>query len=89
MSTIKPMNVETVNKMVESCKGVVTVEEHNVMGGLGSAIAEVISKSCKPIEFVGAKDCFGCSAHNYAELLEYQGLTVENIVKAVEAVLGQ
>ncbi|MCI8417116.1 MAG: transketolase family protein [Lachnospiraceae bacterium] len=85
-ATIKPMNTEAVNKLVEGCKGVVTAEEHNVMGGLGSAIAEAISKSCKPIEFVGAKDTFGCSGHNYKELLEYQGLTVENIVKAIEKI---
>lgn len=83
-ATIKPMNTEAVNRLVEGCRGVVTAEEHNVMGGLGSAIAEAISKSCKPIEFVGARDTFGCSGHSYREVLEYQGLTVESVKKAIE-----
>ncbi|ONI39969.1 transketolase [Candidatus Epulonipiscium fishelsonii] len=83
ISTIKPMNSEKIADMVKDCKGVVTVEEHSVIGGLGGAIAEALCKSCKPIEFVGVKDKFGCSAHNHTELLEYFGLTKENIVKAI------
>lgn len=84
--TIKPMNEEAIRKLVEGAKGVVTVEEHNVVGGLGGAIAEVLRKSCKPIEFVGAQDHFGCSGHNYAELLEYQGLTVKHIMEAIKKI---
>ncbi len=85
-STIKPMNKEAVIDLVKDCKGVVTCEEHNVVGGLGSAIAETICKTGKPIEFVGAEDHFGCSAHNYDELLKYQGLTPERIVEAIETI---
>lgn len=83
MPTIKPINGQSVKSLVEDAKGVVTVEEHSIVGGLGGAIAEILCKSCKPIEFVGAQDCFGCSAHNYNELLEYQGLTVERIAEAI------
>jgi len=83
VSTIKPINAEVINKLVEGCKGVVTAEEHSVIGGLGGAIAEALCKACKPIEFVGVNDTFGCSAHNYKDVLKYHGLTKEHIVEAV------
>lgn len=83
VSTIKPINAEAINKLVEGCKGVVTAEEHSVIGGLGGAIAEALCKACKPIEFVGVNDTFGCSAHNYEDVLKYHGLTKEHIVGAV------
>ena len=84
VSTIKPMKKEVILDMVKGCKAVVTVEEHSIVGGLGSAIAEVLCKECKPIEFVGVNDTFGSSAHNYKDVLTYYGLTKENIVKAIE-----
>jgi len=83
VSSIKPMNEEAIIALASDGKGVVTAEEHNVKGGLGSAIAEVLCKSCKPIEFVGVQDTFGCSAHNYDELLKHYGLTAEAIMEAV------
>lgn len=84
VSTIKPLNQEAVIQLVKDAKAVVTAEEHNVAGGMGSAIAEAICKECKPIEFVGIYDTFGCSAHNYADVLHYHGLTKERIVEAIE-----
>ncbi len=86
VSTIKPLNKEMVNELVKDCKGVVTAEEHSVIGGLGGAIAEALSKSGKPIEFVGANDAFGSSAHSYNEILEYMGLTKEHIAEAIKSV---
>lgn len=86
VSTIKPMNFEAVNKLAMGFKGVVTAEEHNVRGGMGSAIAEALSKSRLPIEFVGVNDTFGCSAHSYEEVLQYVGLTKEHIIEAIEAI---
>ncbi|MDF2594466.1 MAG: transketolase subunit [Clostridia bacterium] len=86
VSTIKPLNKEFIIKEAKECKGVVTAEEHSVIGGLGSAVAEALCKACKPIEFVGVNDTFGCSAHNYAELLEYHGLTAAHIIEAIECV---
>lgn len=83
ISTIKPMNKEKIIELVNGCKGIVTAEEHSVVGGLGGAIAEVLCKECKPIEFVGIEDTFGCSAHNYEDVLQYHGLTKEHIVEAV------
>lgn len=84
VSTIKPMNDQAVIDLVKGCKAVVTAEEHNVKGGMGSAVAEVLCKECKPVEFVGIQDTFGCSAHNYKEVLEYHGLTKEAIKEAVQ-----
>lgn len=83
VSTIKPMNKEAIIELTKGCKGVVTAEEHSVIGGLGGAIAETLCKECKPIEFVGANDIFGSSAHNYADILKHMGLTVEHIEEAV------
>lgn len=84
VSTIKPLNREAVIQLVKDAKSVVTAEEHNIAGGMGSAIAEAICKECKPIEFVGINDTFGCSAHNYPDVLQYHGLTKEHIVEAIE-----
>lgn len=89
VSTIKPLNSQKIAQLTEGCRGVVTAEEHSVIGGLGSAIAEVLRRSGKPIEFVGIEDTFGCSGHNYAEVLQYHGLTVEHIVQAVRSIARQ
>lgn len=87
--TIKPLCAETVIELTKDVKAVVTAEEHTVRGGMGSAVAEILHEQCKPIEFVGIQDTFGCSAHNYQELLAYHGLTKEQVAeaakKAVEA----
>ncbi len=86
VSTIKPMNPDLIIEAAKDCKGVVTVEEHNVINGLGAAIARALCKECKPIEFMGIQDQFGSSAHSYNDILNYMGLTTENIIKAVEKV---
>lgn len=86
VSTIKPMDTEAVIQLARGCQGVVTAEEHSVVGGLGSAIAEVLKKECIPIEFVGIEDTFGCSAHNYQDVLAHHGLTKEHMIEAIEGV---
>jgi transketolase len=83
VSTIKPLNNEKIIELAKDCRAVVTAEEHSVIGGLGGAIAEALRQSCKPIEFVGIKDVFGCSALNYQDLLEHYGLTKEAVEKAI------
>ena len=84
VSTIKPMDKEIIASLAKDCKAVVTAEEHSVVGGLGSAVAEALCKACKPIEFVGIQDTFGCSAHCYQDVLAYHGLTKEAIIEAIE-----
>ncbi len=87
--SIKPLNRDSVIAIAKSVKGCVTAEEHSVIGGLGGAIAEALRMERTPIEFVGVKDRFGESAHNYKDILNCLGLTSENIVKAVEEVFKQ
>ncbi len=84
VSTIKPLNAEKIIELAKDVKGVVTAEEHSIIGGLGSTIAETLKKECKPIEFVGVNDEFGSSAHNYNDILEHLGLTSEHIAKAIK-----
>ena len=83
VSTIKPLNDEKIIELAKDCKAVVTAEEHSIIGGLGGAVAQALSKSRLPIEFIGINDVFGCSGHNYLELLEFYNLTQETIEKAV------
>ena len=87
VSTIKPLNAKLIEELAGDCKAVITAEEHSIIGGLGSAIAEALRHTGKPIEFVGVNDCFGCSAHNYQELMEEYGLTAAHIAEAVRDIL--
>lgn len=88
VSTVKPLNQQAVIDCVKGFKGVVTAEEHSVIGGLGGAIAEALrGVTGQPLEFVGIQDRFGTSAYNYEELLAYYGLTTEAIVESVKKVL--
>lgn len=83
VATIKPLDREAVIEAAKDVKAVVTAEEHNIRGGMGSAIAECLSLERKPIEFVGINDTFGCSAHSYEDVLKYHGLTKEHIMEAI------
>jgi transketolase len=86
--TIKPIDDIAITNAARICGGIVTVEEHQVMGGLGSAVAEVVVQGHNvPMEFVGVRDSFGESAKTYQELWKKFGLTKENIVEAVKKVI--
>lgn len=88
VSTVKPLDKEAVLSHIEGAKGVVAAEEHSVIGGLGSAIAEVLRMNRKmPLEFVGIEDSFGLSALNYEELLLRYGLSSQAVIRAVRTVL--
>ena len=84
MHTIKPIDKDTILKYNSKCKVIVTAEEHSVIGGLGSAVAEVIAgtKGSK-FAMVGIEDKFGHSG-NPDKLFEEYGLTKENIIKKVK-----
>ena len=86
VSTIKPLNREKIAALSRDVKGVVTAEEHSVIGGLGGAVAEALRSERIKMEFVGVEDTFGSSAHNYDELLTYLGLTAEHIAEAARSV---
>jgi transketolase len=84
MSTIKPLDRETLIASVSKTGCCVTAEEHSIIGGLGSAVAEVLCESaCVPLERVGTKDTFGESGKP-ADLMVKYGLTTEDIVVAAK-----
>ncbi|MFV0516877.1 MAG: transketolase family protein [Aminipila sp.] len=85
MHTIKPIDQEIIIKAATETKGIVTAEEHSVIGGLGAAVAEVVTQHA-PVKmaFVGQKDTFGESGKP-DELKEKYGMTAADIVKAVKS----
>ena len=89
MHTIKPLDAEAIKNAAAECGAVVTAEEHSVIGGLGSAVAEVLADGCGvPFERVGIKDRFGESG-TPAALFEMLGLTDREIKKAVLNVIAR
>ena len=81
MHTIKPLDVEAVTAAVREIGKVITVEDHNILNGLGSAVCEVAAEMGKGlVKRVGIQDQFGQSAP-YERLLEINGITAGNIVK--------
>jgi transketolase len=87
VSTIKPLDQKTLLNSIQKTKAVVTVEEHQVIGGLGSAIAELCSQQLPtPIEMVGVRDSFGESGKP-AELWQKYHLNAPAIIEAVHKVL--
>ncbi|MFA5251046.1 MAG: transketolase C-terminal domain-containing protein [Phycisphaerae bacterium] len=88
VSTLKPIDEKAIKKLASGVKGVVTVEEHTIIGGLASAVAFILRGTAIPIEAVAIQDCFGQSALSYEQLLEHYGLTDTAVVKAVKKVLG-
>lgn len=89
ISTIKPLDDALLVAMAQKTGAVVTCEEHNIYGGLGSAVAEVLVENCPvPMARVGVEDSFGESGLP-DQLLEKYGLTVDNIVKKAKAVMAR
>ena len=89
MATIKPIDKDLILACAAETGAIVTAEEHNVIGGLGSAVAEVLCESGKPVPMlrVGVEDTFGRSGPAL-ELLDLYGLTAPHIVDKVKAVLA-
>ena len=88
MSTIKPIDREIIINAAKETKAIVTAEEHNIIGGLGSAVSEVVSEEYPVVvKKVGVKDTFGESGAP-AELLEKYGLTSKDIVKSVKEAIS-
>jgi transketolase len=86
LSTIKPLDEKAIINVATSAGAIVTVEEHQIHGGMGSAVAECLAKHHPtPIEFVGVNDQFGQSG-TPEELIEYYGMGEDSIEKAVRKV---
>ena len=87
MHTIKPLDAEAVMDCIESIGRIVTVEDHNILNGLGSAVCELAAEAGKgKVKRLGIQDQFGMSAP-YERLLAMNGVTVENIVDSAKALL--
>lgn len=85
--TIKPIDEKLIIRCAKESGAIVTAEEHQIYGGFGSAVAEVLAKHCPvPVEFVGMKDTFGESGKPY-ELMEKYGMTSKYIISAVKKVI--
>ncbi|HIH42805.1 TPA: transketolase family protein [Candidatus Woesearchaeota archaeon] len=87
--TIKPIDKDLIIKAATETKAIVTAEDHNIIGGLGSAVSEVLTEyALAPLERVGVKDRFGESGKP-AELYKKYGLTAEDIVKHAKKAIAR
>jgi transketolase len=87
LASIKPIDKEAIIALAKETHAIVTVEEHQVMGGMGAAVAEVLAQNYPtPMEFIGVQDKFGQSGAP-DELIEHYGMGVSHIAEAVKKVL--
>jgi transketolase len=88
VTSVKPLDVDTLVASVAKTGRIVTCEEHSVLAGMGSAVSEVLSEACPvPTRRIGIADMFGTSGEP-SELLEHFGLTAEHIKRAALELLG-
>ena len=89
MHTIKPLDVEAVKRCIRETGKIITVEDHNILNGLGSAVADVVAESGKAVlRRVGIQDQFGMSAP-YDRLLAMNGITTGHIVELARQLCGK
>lgn len=87
ISSVRPLDFEAIINLAKETDAIVSVEEHQVVGGLGSAVAEVLAQNHPvPMEFIGIHDKYGQSG-TPAELIEHYGMGVSSIEQAVEKVI--
>lgn len=85
--TIKPLNIKEIKDNVKTVRGVITAEEHSIIGGLGGAICEALSDELIKIKRVGINDEFGQSAESYEELIKHYKLTPEEIAEKAKELM--
>lgn len=89
LHTVKPIDEEAILRSIRKTRCAVTVEEHNIYGGMGDAVAQVAAKHFPiPIEYIGTRDTFGESG-TPTDLLKKYGLDIPDIIVAAEKVLGR
>jgi transketolase len=87
MHTVKPADVQTIVKIARNTGAIVTVEDHNILGGLGGTVAEIVCREAPvPIQMIGIHDRFGESG-DLRELMEIHGLTTRHIADAARHVM--
>ncbi len=82
VSSMKPVNKNELAAFADGMNGVVTAEEHSLIGGLASLVSEVLQGRSVAMKSIGIKDCFGQSAHSYEDLLQAYELTPSHIAAA-------
>ncbi len=88
--TIKPIDVDQILRAARETRALVTAEDHNVIGGLGSAVTEVVTSACPvTVRRVGLRDCFASSGRDYRKLLAHYGLTAETIFAEAKTAIAQ
>jgi len=88
--TLKPLDRDLLIQAAEETGALVTAEEHNIIGGLGSTVAETLAEACPvPLERVGIRDHFCPTGHDLDKLMDACGLSVAEIVAAAKRVLGR
>lgn len=89
MHTLKPLDTDAIYESAEKTRGIVTVEEHTIIGGLGGAVAESIAERgmATPVRRVGIRDSFA-ETGPYEEILDKHGLSIEEIEGAAMGILG-
>jgi transketolase len=87
VSSMKPADTTAIASLARGMKGVVTAEEHSLIGGLASLVGEILQGQTVPMARIGIEDRFGQSAHNYEDLLQAYGLTSGHIADAVRRLL--
>lgn len=88
-STLKPFPYAGVAGQAKACRAVITVEDHNYIGGLASQTALALRASAVPMDFVAIEDVFGQSAQSSAELYRFYGLTPEHVAEKAKRLLGR
>ena len=87
VSTLKPIDEDAIKQLADGVRGIITIEEHSVIGGLGSAIAFILKGRAIPIEVIAIEDIFGQSALSYEQLLEHYGLTDTAVIEAAKRII--
>ncbi len=88
LSSIKPLDREIILQAAEETRGILTAEEHSILGGLGGAVAELLSEALPTrMRRIGIRDCFACTAPDPESLMDAFGLSIEDIEKAVMGLL--
>jgi transketolase len=87
VSSLKPIDENEIKKFAHNVKGIITAEEHSLIGGLASAITYILRGGGVNIIPVGIEDKFGQSTHSYEELLEEYGLTAKNIINSARKIM--
>lgn len=87
LPTIKPLDEKAIIELAQKVDGIVTVEEHQIRGGMGSAVAECLAQNYPvPMRFIGVDDQFGQSG-TPEELIEHYGMGIKSIIKAVRSLI--